>query len=50
MRLAQGDKWCLQCCRYMQLEGLQSLSDNQPVKQSVVIGQAPLRRNCQTPG
>lgn len=48
MLLEQNDEWCLQC-RYMQLEGLQSLSDNQPVKQSVVISQVPHRRSCQTP-
>ena len=34
--LEQNDEWQLQR-RYMQLEGLQSLSDNQPARLSAVI-------------
>jgi putative transposase len=34
--LEQNDEWALQR-RYMQLEGLQSLSDNQPARLSAVI-------------
>ena len=34
--LEQNDEWSLQR-RYMQLEGLQSLSDNQPARLSAVI-------------
>ena len=36
MMLEQNDEWSLQR-RYMQLEGLQSLSDNQPARLSAVI-------------
>jgi len=36
MLLEQNDEWSLQR-RYMQLEGLQSLSDNQPARLSAVI-------------
>ncbi len=36
MLLEQSDEWSLQR-RYMQLEGLQSLSDNQPARLSAVI-------------
>ena len=36
MMLKQNDEWSLQR-RYMQLEGLQSLSDNQPARLSAVI-------------
>jgi putative transposase len=36
MILEQNDEWSLQR-RYMQLEGLQSLSDNQPARLSAVI-------------
>ena len=34
--LEQNDEWQLQR-RYMQLEGLQTLSDNQPVRLSAVV-------------
>ena len=34
--LEQNDEWALQR-RYMQLEGLQSLSDNQPARLSAVV-------------
>jgi putative transposase len=37
--LEQNDEWQLQR-RYMQLEGLQSLSDNQPARLSAVVGRA----------
>jgi putative transposase len=36
MMLEQNDEWSLQR-RYMQLEGLLSLSDNQPARLSAVI-------------
>jgi putative transposase len=36
MMLEQNDEWSLQR-RYMQLEGLQSLSESQPAKLSAVI-------------
>lgn len=37
--LEQNDEWSLQR-RYMQLEGLQSLSDNQPARLSAVVTRA----------
>lgn len=42
MLLEQNDEWSLQH-RYMQLEGRQSLSDDQPARLSAVIRRAPAK-------